>query len=68
MNPFYKVIFTDGTYKEVMAPNGNAAKKKAEKMYKQTVKEVVREIPTSKNAIKDDDLSDIPTSSKEAAE
>lgn len=60
MNPFYKVIFTDGTYKELMAPNGNAAKKKAEKMYKKTVKDVIREIPhTPKSAIKDD---------KEAAE
>ncbi len=55
MNPFYKVIFTDGTYKELMAPNGNAAKKKAEKMYKCAVKDVIREIPTSKSAIKDDE-------------
>ncbi len=54
MKPFYKVIFADDTYVEVMAATGNAAKTKVERMYQKPVKDVIREVPVEpKSAVKE---------------
>jgi len=54
--PFYKVVFTNGTYKEIYAENHHKAKAKIQARYKdQAVKDVIREVPTMEKGVKEDE-------------